>query len=476
MNTGEIMMKNAPDYTKSLYRLDMHAHCGPTDGHYTDANGIPQWTGEDYRTPERYKEYKDCGFDTLLLLGNDSYRGEDFATSQLKKNLDNAQSVGLKVIIFDQRLHDLSSNVVNGEQQDSLVGEGKQYATQEELNIHVKELTAPYRDHPAFCGITLVDEPIFSKLKSVGQVYRAIKSVDPKIDIKVVLLPFMDESGWLPAYTDDPSEKSPLKAYIHYVETFFQETGAKSVIYDDYPFRVIRNTANSEHIRETYLQNIQLMAGMAKKYGAELILIVQAFSMKAGLRKVTEEDLRWQVNTALSMGAKDIVYFTYWIHPNQMDGPGHEGKDSAIMDNFGNKILYDEVQKVNVETQGLAKIILNYQYQKTYYKFKGSNPPAYFVGVEGVEKLDGIEEIEMQETTMINQMYDEQKGLYGYFVLNETDPFSRKDDKVTIRFDKKYKYLMLVNRGETTYQELDDQNSVTLDLERGDGCFVIPFN
>ena len=473
------MMKNAPDYSDSEYQMNLYSHCGPSNGQYTDANGNPQYAGQDFRTVERYQEYKDIGSKTLLLLGNDPYTGEDFATSQLKKNLDMAQEVGLKVVVFDLRIHDLSSNVVNGVQQDSLVGDGKQFATQDELVAHLRELTRDYITHPAFYGITLADEPVYDKLKSVGQVYRALHTIDPDMYVPVVLLPFSDEAGWVPSYAGESVSSNaitPEAAYRKYVEKYFEETEAKNLIYDDYPFRFLKGQANSEYIRNTYLMNLQMMSEYATQNGAKLELCIQTFSMDAGLRKVTEEDVRWQANTAMSFGVQNLICFTYWMHPNQLSGPGQEGKNSAIMDNFGNKILYDEVQRVNRESQSLAKIIFNYEYQKTYFNFTSLNPPAYFVGVKSVEELDGIEEIEMQETTMINQMYDEQKGLYGYFVLNETDPFSQKSNEVTIKFDKKYKYLMLVNRGEITYQELDDQNSVTLDLERGDGCFVIPYN
>ena len=65
---GDDMMKNAPDYSNSEYKLDMYAHCSPSNGHYTDKYGKPQYAGEDFRTEERFQEYKDMGLDTLLLL------------------------------------------------------------------------------------------------------------------------------------------------------------------------------------------------------------------------------------------------------------------------------------------------------------------------------------------------------------------------------------------------------------------------
>ena len=52
--------------------------------------------GQDFRTVERYTEYRECGFTELLFSGEDKYQGEDFGTSDLKRMLDNAHKSGLK--------------------------------------------------------------------------------------------------------------------------------------------------------------------------------------------------------------------------------------------------------------------------------------------------------------------------------------------------------------------------------------------
>ncbi len=477
----EELKEKAPDYSSSDLSLHMYAHVGPTNGHYTDVTGQAQFTGEDYRTVERYQEYKDMGEETLLLLGNDPYMGEDFATSQLKKNLDMAAEVGLRVIVFDLRVHDLSSNMSNtGEQLESLVGSGYQFATQEDLEAHIATLIAPYKDHPAFYGVTLFDEPTYVKLKSVGQVYRALKTLVPDIYIPVVLLPFMDESGWIYAYSGQNAVAGntvPLNAYKKYVEKYFEETQATNLLYDDYPFRLQANIDDSQYIRTTYLQNLQIMSEYANEHNANLEICIQAFSMTSGLRKVSEEDIRWQINTALSFGVDNIIHYTYWMFPNQT-GPGYggEGANSAIMDNYGNKLLYNEVKRVNAESQNLAKVILNFDYQKSYYDFTSLTPPRYFLGLKDVQELDGITDIEVTETTLINQMYDDEKQLRGYMVQNLTDPYYETEDSVKLTFDTDYKYLMMINKGQTTYAQLDENNAYTFELECGDGCFVIPYN
>ena len=52
-------------------------------------NGLLIWD-EDFRTVERYQEYKDCGFTEIMFAGEDRYLGEPFETSDMKKMLAQA--------------------------------------------------------------------------------------------------------------------------------------------------------------------------------------------------------------------------------------------------------------------------------------------------------------------------------------------------------------------------------------------------
>jgi len=119
----------APDYSNSDKKLNMYAFLGPTSGTYVTANGTTV-VGEDNRTKERYQEYKDCGFDVLLLLGNaDLYAGSDrfivvtdenkddliaaeteyYEKNRLNVTLDICNEIDLKTIVFDDRVHQLTT-------------------------------------------------------------------------------------------------------------------------------------------------------------------------------------------------------------------------------------------------------------------------------------------------------------------------------------------------------------------------------
>ena len=87
--------------------FDFYGYNSPWDGRYF-YDGVEYFLGEDFRSVKRYKEYKNVGFNILLLQHRNSYNGEDFETSACKKCMDTAYKAGIfKVIVSDNRLKDL---------------------------------------------------------------------------------------------------------------------------------------------------------------------------------------------------------------------------------------------------------------------------------------------------------------------------------------------------------------------------------
>ena len=60
---------------------------------------------EDFRTVEKYREYKDCGFNILFMQGTASFDGKDWANSDTKRCMQYAVEAGLdKVILVGETL------------------------------------------------------------------------------------------------------------------------------------------------------------------------------------------------------------------------------------------------------------------------------------------------------------------------------------------------------------------------------------
>ena len=121
---------------------------------------------EDFRTVEKYREYKDCGFNILFMQGTASFDGKDWANSDTKRCMQYAVEAGLdKVIIVDQRIFDLS--LIQG----GIIGEGKPFASEAELDAFIANCLKDYRNEKGFYGVQLRDEPFHPYLKTIQNHY-----------------------------------------------------------------------------------------------------------------------------------------------------------------------------------------------------------------------------------------------------------------------------------------------------------------
>lgn len=440
-----------PDYSSSEKRMNMYAYVGPTPGVYTNAAGQVVNVG-DFRTVERYQEYKDCGFDTLLLLGNDGYSGQEFETSDLKKNLDISEEVGLKVLVFDPRIHDLAR------QPESIIGKGKQFANKEELVKLLEEYIAPYHDHPAFWGMSLIDEPSYENYESMAEVIDALKTIDEDIFPHTVLFPYLPNVT-MEQYTGKSFGNVTIDSYKTYVDTYLEKTGNPYVAYDNYPFY-------EDSFLSSYYRNMQSVVEVAQKHDADVWLAIQSAAWGT-CRAVEEDDVRYQCNFALAFGVRNIQYYTYWMFPNG-------GHSQGIMDHNGEKMIYDEVQRVNQETQAMAKVMMNFDYEKATFLYDKENAisaPTFFGGLKN-EDLDGAEVLSVSGATMVSQMKDQEKGLTGYMVFNAADTIDDLSDTVSVKFAD-YDYVTIYVKGEPKTVGLTD-SVLELTLEPGEGIFVIP--
>ena len=505
-----------PDYSGSDKALNMYAFIGPTDGTYYTSSGKPK-KGEDHRTVERYQEYKDCGFDTLLLLGNDPFHGaghvttveaeaEVYATSQLKKNLDMCEEVGLQAIVFDNRIWQLTYAdkplIKVGETAEILYVQagGGTYLTNEytvyeanslgeptkvtitasgfiadvqHIQYQFEDMTAlkstlelymsSYRNHSTFLGVSTLDEPPAngSKTSSVGDLTQAIKEIDPDIRVQTCLLPEYSS-------VDD--------AYEKYLDDYLTYSGNDIFSYDYYPFvgaEMNSETTENPQVIKTYAACLQKTAEVAEEHSVDWELILQSGGYNGwGTRFVNEADIRLQMNMALAFSADNIGYFTYWMFQTKA-GLGY---GQAIMSDTGEKILYDEVQRVNAEAKKLAKVILNFDYKKSYLGwYKGyESKPQYFANAVSSD-LSDIKSIEQTHPVIINEMYDEARKQAGYMIVNATETHEKSTNTITVEFDQtKYAYAIVYINGEEEKVTLRD-GKYTVTLNEGEGAFVLPY-
>ncbi len=444
----------------------LYGYSGPTDGTYT-VDGTTYDVNEDFRTEERYKEYAAAGLNVLLLQGNDPYRGEAWATSQTKKNMDNAAAAGLVVIVFDQRLHDLCSNT-------KLVGNGSEYKfqSQEELVEAVRGYVKDYSAHPAFYGIQLKDEPMHHLLDSMGMLYKALKTVLPDAFIQINLFP-MNESARKIGYFSDNKDDDLLTAYRKYLEKFLDCTGADYILYDNYPFL---NEGGNVYIRPDQIAGLVLASRVAKERGVELYNIAQTTAMDTNsiskMRAPSEADMQWQVNLLLAFGVKQISYFTYWAkQSNKTDGESFPDGTAFISRDGTVNDLYYWMRDIHANLQEFAADILPLGFDGCMSIINDSEIAKYAtVENDTLSALSGVN-VSQGKGAFITQLSD--GDTVAFCIQNICDPEVNSRDvlkmTLTVNFDgSSYK---LASIGDNTDSASISGRTVTVELKPGEAIF-----
>ena len=434
-------------------KLDMYAYVCPTNGEYVDERGEKLFNG-DFRTEERYREYKDCGFDTLLLLGNDEYDG-DYENSDLKRNLSLCEKTGLNCIAYDKYIYELSQKT------SALVGDGCMFDSDNRLIGRLIGRMEPYFKNPRFRGLEFVDEPKAENFAAIGDLYAALRKIDEKIYVNTVLLPFVE--GMEKSYTD--KNLFGIKAYEDYIDEWFLVTKSKSFDFDVYPFVFGEGETESDegHIFPVYLLNMQTVAKKVKEHNAEFYVVLQSYASRSGAkncafkRKMGLADFRYQKNVALSFGAKDFRYYTYWLFPNQLGDPSSE----AIMTEKGEKVYYDYVKTVNEELKKEFETIGDYDYVKT--ELIGELP--HFKGVVS-EKIEGVV-IAADVPIIVNEMKTGKKR--ALYIVNADNPSKKIKANVSFACDSK-SVKVLLNGNRTEYCEANGKYKIV--LNEGEGAFI----
>ena len=345
----------------------------PTSGYYT-VNKYRYFYGEDFRNAKRYQEYVDCGFNVVQARGENSYKGEGFEGSNCQIVFREALKGGCKKVLvtdgrFDHWIRD----------ERNLVGEGKLFATEAELDAAVAEHVAPYCTQEGFFGIQLFDEPMYDQFPAYGQLVRSIKRVLPNAYIQANLLPLGARVNLLmpqEQFVQDNAATGEKIAqegagyqaiYEKYVGDFQTITGLESIQFDEYPFR------REYIISGNTLPNYQIVARMCQQRGLEMRTVMQSFAHiwngTEHNRRITEGDMYWQMNLAMGFGVREYSFYTCMAKPDfvykekamgEMDGAAFINLDGS------RTALYDYTKRILAEMKEFLPIMRQYSYESSY--------------------------------------------------------------------------------------------------------------
>lgn len=453
----------------------IYAYSPPHEGKYWVDDTI--YPTEDFRTVERYKEYKECGFNLLFMQRTAPYCGEEWESSQTKLAMERAVEAGLeKIIIVDERIFDLSKIA------DGLIGEGKKFACESELDSYISDCIKDYRHQKGFYGVQIIDEPFHPYLKSVGQIFKSVKRVDESIFVHCNLNPLI-----LPtiAFRICPEGRNIKERYEKYLTMFLDESDADYVMVDVYPFHKTQDKSNFD---KYYYACLEIIAKVCKERKKEMHMVMQSFGMnidgKPHHRLPNKQEFELQKNTLIAFGVKEFSYFTYWTkQANKTYGESFPD-GMAMMTRHGEKTkAYYHVQKINEELNALVPLLWDFEYQSNAFF---STPPLFTKPV-ALEMVSGgdisqISSVEVEkETVLVTQLYDKKRKQYLHCVINATNPplyrkkYKMEKQHTCLTYDKKYTHADIYFKGKWKTVELTE-GKLTIDLYSGDGVLILPYN
>ncbi len=383
----------------------------------------------------------------------------NFNSTKTKALMDIAQEKGLKCVIHDVTLNYLSSVA----KIDSSITENTSttFKSQEDLNAYVAGLVVDIKEHPAFYGFALWDEPTSTELDSIALVYKAIKAADPDCYLNICLEPTSDISKFL--------------GLIAKVDGM----GSPDVRYDYYPLRESSGVADNGSSVLVYLKTV---ADYCESNNKDFSIVLQSSAYTGlNMRKNTLTDMYWQTNLAMAFGVKDFSYWTYYPEINFSDASAFD-TTSSFVDRYGNtNDMYTWMQGIHGEMQGMAKALMNYEYRGVRLYNNGTLPGSSNYATEFANKYsqDSFNErfnnctVNGNGSLLITEQYDEKTGLYGYFIVNASAPETDTTLTGTIDFGS-FGFAQTYNKGVVSNDVLDN-GQYSYSLKTGEGIFVIPY-
>ena len=479
-----------PDYSTVEKEYDFFAYTAPTDGSISLGYDRYDFVGPDQRTVEGYTTYKNAGFNMLLLTGTAGYDGAtEWEKSECKRAMTAATEAGVnKIVLVDKRINSLLGG------KNNLVGEGKLYNSQEELNAELKEILSTYINEDGFYGVSLLDEPDYTYVNSFGWVYKAIKAAAKELGkediyIHMNLLPYDTEySRFAAEYEYD----NMSDVYYSYVRKYLESTGCDRVSVDVYAFR---NT----NIAGAFFTTAQVYSKLGKELNVDITFCLQSFAYSSNyFRQVGKSEMLLELYALMGFGFDDFAYYTY--QPGSPEIP--QGSTFVNMDGTCTNI-YHYGKEAMANAQAMSDIILNYEFlgSKFYMKkLPNFDISCYLSGPSGsvkVKQEDGtiksvssslmfdnrhefqlVKDVQFDnDVVYVSELKDDVNNLYMYMVQNVIRPqnaeYGRTAEKVTVTFDSGYTHVAELKDGNIKYVKLNN-GKYEKTLSAGHAVYLIP--
>ena len=402
------------------------------DGNLRMRIGIYHAPAPNFLSQEDFNLIADMGID--LLIPEHSTTNFDLNSTSALMQLDHAQKAGLMITVHDPSLqHNLRRTTTDWDTK----------------NVPL------YIDHPAFYGVEIKDEPNMDEYKNIKILYDKWKTVFPP-----------DKWFYINLFPGIASHKQlGTDVYRQYVRDYMMTVGTDYLSYDHYPLM------GDGTVRGEYFRDLDVLGSTARDYSVPLHSIILTAG-HLGYKAITEADIRWQVACVMTFGARAISLYNF--HHKEGDNA-----EACINSDDGKPTpLYYYVRTVNREIKAWDNVYLCFKWEGVAPVAGSHGKPNAMLAsiVDSYIKPDGIEGLKsiVSDEDVLCGIFKDTEGGMGYMVTNATNPGEKIPASLTVAFEKKYKGVMVYEKGKSRIITLDRYGKAKINLEPGEGKFLIP--
>lgn len=309
-------------------------------------------------------------------------------------------------------------------------------------------------EHPAFAGYCVWDEPASDDFEKLAEKKAKWDSLMAEKMFFVNVFP-----GWAGTALGG--------SFDSYISNYMQIVQPEVLCFDHYP--LMEDANDNTVVRDTFFSDMDICSHYAKQSGVDFWFTLLAAGHMDYVNP-TEEEFRWQMAVGQAYGARGLVHYVYTSHDPDYTCP-IDWKYQTPTE------LYENMDAANGEVAAWDHIYMQYDWQGTA-TIGGTNNEFTSIGFQlcqyAVKPTDktGIKSISSDEDLLCGIFRDE-NGSPAYMITNATNPAEEKDATVTLKLDKNYKGVLIIDRGAQTTKLLENQE-VTIEVESSEGVFIIP--
>ncbi|MBQ2714616.1 MAG: leucine-rich repeat domain-containing protein [Clostridia bacterium] len=358
--------------------------------------------------------------------------------------------------------------------------------------------------YPSFAGVHVMDEPGYGSwiddyegqrgdtIGKLGYLDDGIEIWNNTFDRKLFFVNLLQVYAPTWAFSNGFYNDCGLPAdpdYHYYYRTYIENVKPQVLSYDYYPCRFDDGVLLNSHFEQLYLghyySDIYYKNYHKTNTGIPFWVMIQlsgwnGFRYEA--KGTNYNEIMWQINTALSFGAKGMGYYSYYGSSVNARG--------VAMDCYGRPTdIYEMVKLANEQTQAFAKWTMNAELDHIYQN--GVNPNCYdysgnYVGAESMptEILVARDESfnwRFKSSSGVNNLVSHMKYCSNnneyregvgaeyqelYFVCNNT---IRTNGAITINFDEYVTGSYIFGGQEYLFQG----RSLTVNTKAGEGFAIL---